>query len=179
MAKPPTDHLKTAEQRHDADLERNELLADLPDSFREPHRLRIRQQNATMRLALELDEVFKNNPDASGAVDVEIEDYEKWTVAQLRAEAKKRDDLVVEKSPDLTEKQHLVKALTDADVAIEMDSPQKRDQMLAIMEFAERIDEWAESTIAGDADEYADWAAGKKYDTWFALLSHYAGHLGK
>lgn len=195
----PEDHLPTRAKRMEAELESDELLADLPESVRPPHRLRIRQQNSAIALAFRMEEMYEQTAKAP---------LEKQSVEELTALAAKRG---LEHAADATH-EDLVALLTPADYetmgkphlealvaerGLEAPSKAKKEDLVALLEendpnfeydmkdylelmrFAEEIDDWAEENIARDREEYAKWAEGKKHDVFFALLTRYASALGK
>jgi hypothetical protein len=118
--KKPADHKKPAAELHDAALEREELLAGMPE-LKPAHRLRIRDRNRIASI------IFKSplfERERQGGDDMSAEDID------------------------------------------------------AMLELAAQIDEFAES-IAVDADAYAEWAAGKDHQTFFAILDVYASAVGE
>lgn len=66
------------------------------------------------------------------------------------------------------------------DGALEFDTstPEGIERYQALLDFIATVDEWAE-TIAIDADAYADWAAGKDYNSFIALFVKYQRELGE
>lgn len=194
----PQDHLATREAQFDAELERDELLEGLPE-VKQPHRLRIKEQNSVIRLAFELDELLDKHkaPDYTTmtleqlhaiALERKIVIDDAATVEQLAALLGPKDyssmskpelaALAAERGLEVTakaSKPDLVKALEGSE-------PRTAEDNRALMEMlvaAEQIDEWAESTIAIDVQAYTEWAEGKTHEVFFALLTRYASALGK
>lgn len=66
----------------------------------------------------------------------------------------------------------------DGALNIDTSTPEGIEHYQALLDFIATVDEWAE-TIAIDADAYADWAAGKDYNTFIALFVKYQRELGE
>ncbi len=125
-AKKPQDRKPTAAAQLEATLSDDELLADLPE-LKAPGRLRLRQRNVIMAIALRLNEFVGDEEDSDGE-----------------------------------------------GFSIDEDDP-RLPQLLDILA---DIDEFAES-IAVDPKAYAEWAEGKDYDVFTALLQRYASAVGE
>lgn len=194
----PQDHLQTQEQRFDAELQNDELLADLPP-VKPPHKLRIRQQNSAIALAFDLEEMmakyedpdlstldldglraladkkgfaFTSDADAEALIDILTPtDYAAFDKPALVA-------LAVERGLEhnsKTSKDDLIELLEESDPQSKVDRAMLRD----MLDFAARIDEWAEETIATNEELYVEWAEGKGHEVFFSLLTKYAAALGK
>lgn len=191
--------MPTREERFDAELDNEELLEGIPD-VKPPHRLRIRQQNTAIALAFDMQEMLDRyaDPDFETITTEELRELASNRRIKLPADAshdqlielltptdyaaQNKDDLLAlarERKLEVTaksSKEDVVAALEDSDP----DEPFQRAQLMEMLDFAARIDEWAEETIAGDVhEEYVAWAEGKPHQTFFALLTKYASALGK
>lgn len=165
----PTDHRRPADEAFDAALRSEELLADLPP-VKPAHKFRIKQRNATIRLGLELDglfSAFKSDPN-------DATDYSGLDEAALIALAEER-----ELDTDNADTVEDLIAVLKKDDATSIDLSDDQEAMFAVMEFAEKVDEWAETNIAIDPEAYREWSEGKGHDVFFALINGYAGVLGK
>lgn len=194
----PQDHLDTRDARFAAEVEREELLADLPE-MKPPHKLRIKEQNSVIRLAFELDELLDKHkePDYSTmtleqlhaiALERKIVIDDAATVADLAALLGPKDYASMSK-PDLA----ALAAERELDVpakatkpelveALQLSEPRSAEDNRALMEMlvaAEQIDTWAEETVAIDVEAYVAWSEGKSHEVFFALLTRYASALGK
>lgn len=204
-AKTPTDHLPTAAQLDEAEKESEELLADLPSVVRPPHRLRLRQRNKALDLMLNLTsvrELMSNEVDYS---DVSTDDLilqakergldanvtpapagESLTVGELKtalAEAGQPDDGVkaelVERYDEWQRRAAIIELLHEDDDTI--DPEKDRESLKMLFDTAADIDEWVESDLVEEKDRpvYSEWAEGKGYLVFFALLSRYAKFSGE
>lgn len=118
-----------AELKREAELEEEELLADMP-KLKAPDKLRIGERNRLMKLAIAQRSVFKNTlGDKKTSKDVDTDDIDE-------------------------------------------------DELVAVLDLMDGVDKFAES-IAFDPEEYAEWAEGKEFDTFSALLNRYSVALGK
>lgn len=127
-AKVPKDHKMSAADELEATLSEDELLAGMP-ALIPPAKLRIRQRNTIMKLALSMRDLMPDSEDESVSVDLDLDNL----------------------SPELLGK--LLDAMAD-------------------------IDDFAES-IALDKAAYAEWAQGKDYEVFSALLSRYSSAVGE
>lgn len=107
-----------------------------------------------------------------------------------RHEAALRDDELLEGMPELIpphrlrirQRNRVMRLLldsgfvTDGEVNIAPDEGLERlDDVLGL---AEAVDDFAES-IAVDPEAYAQWSAGKDFDTFFAILARYSSAVGE
>lgn len=124
-AKKPKDRKPKAADQLEDSLSEDELLADLPE-LKAPGKLRIRQRNVIMAIALKLKAFVGDDEDDDGSFEMDEDDPRLPQLLNILAE----------------------------------------------------IDEFAES-IAKDPIEYAEWAEGKDYDVFTALLQRYASAVGE
>jgi hypothetical protein len=124
-AKKPQDRKPTAAAQLEATLSDDELLADLPE-LKSPGRLRLRQRNVIMAIALRLN-AFVGDDD-------------------------------------------------DSDEGLSLDENDPR--LPQLLDILAEIDEFAES-IAVNREAYVEWAEGKDYDHFTALLQRYASAVGE
>lgn len=124
-AKKPQDRKPSAADQLEATLSDDELLADIPE-LKAPGRLRLRQRNVIMAIALRLNGFIGDDEDSDGKISLDEDDPRLPQVLDILAE----------------------------------------------------IDEFAES-ISVDPEAYAEWAEGKEYDVFTALLQRYASAVGE
>ena len=74
-AKVPEDHKMSAADELEATLSEDELLADMP-SLIPPAKLRIRQRNTIMKLALSLRDLMPDDGDEAVSVDLDLDNLE-------------------------------------------------------------------------------------------------------
>lgn len=170
-ARQPQDHKPTAEKELERSLAEDDLLGDMPE-LTPPVKLRLRQRNTVMKLALGLRN-FVPAPDPE-EVEAEKAKYSKYSTEELADLLEVRG---LEVDGGRTEQ---IAVLAEGDAQqpdLDMDTLTD-EQLGAFLDALADIDEFAES-IAKDRAAYAEWAEGKSYDTFTSLLSRYSSAVGK